>query len=404
MTVEESMRPRGFSEPKDTLQKHILKDPGNHPPSHFKDRMSPMRFAMRQELLRFTDTQSVKLYEWQRAHRTKVRDIFFAYTSSLGSHTFYVLCLPLPAFMGHFHLVHDMVYLLGYSIYVSGYLKDYWCLPRPRSPPLHRITFSAYTTMEYGAPSSHAANATVVTLLLLSHIWSSSESSVFTKLMFSAMTFSYYFTLVGGRIYCGMHGLLDIISGSLVGVFCFVLKHFLAKFVLQDFRIGDHWWSPLLSVAFALAILFTHVRPIDECPCFEDSVAFVGVISGLECGEWFLQRSNLEPGAGMGLEKGMALFLLRLLVGIPLIVIWKYVVSKPLVYSALIHVFQVPDDRADKLAKRQAAKKESTTVCPLYIGEAKIDIIGRFIIYAGVPVTVIVVCPLAFAALNIMSE
>lgn len=396
------MRPRGLSEPQDTLQKYVLKDPGNHPPEHFKSKMTPMRFAMRQYLLRFTDTQSTGLYHWQSAHRTKLRDFFFAYTSVLGSHTFYVLCLPIPAFIGHFGMVRDMVYLLGYSIYISGYLKDYWCLPRPKSPPLHRITFSAYTTMEYGAPSSHSANATAVTLLLLWRIWEISQTSLLLKLVLTLAALGYYLTLVVGRIYCGMHGLLDVVSGSLVGVFCFIMKFVLGHF-LSAFEYGTYMWLPPLSISFGLAILFLHVRPVDECPCFQDSVAFVGVISGIECSEWFLENLGIRAGSGMGLEKGLRFFFYRLVVGVPVIAIWKYVISKPLVYNVLTRVIRMKDDRQEKLLLREKVKETSKTQCPLYIGEAKIDIVGRFIIYAGVPFTVVAVCPLVFSALNIMS-
>lgn len=400
MTVEESLRPRGLSNPQDFQEKHLLKHPGNHPQERYKKRMSWTRYEMRCYLTRFTDNQSYKLYKWQAAHRTNLRDIFFAYTSLLASHTFYVLCLPIPAFIGQLGLVRDMVYILGYSIYLSGFLKDYWCLPRPRSPPLHRITLSAYTALEYGAPSSHSANATGVTILLLWNIGNNDSLSLTSKLFCCGLAVCYYFTLVVGRIYCGMHGLLDIISGALVGVFCFVAR-IIIKRLLQGFRLGDYFWFPFLSIYWGLWILFNHVKPIDECPCFQDSVAFIGVVSGIECSYWLLQTMNIEPGAGMGIENGFRYFIYRLLVGIPCIVLWKYVISKTLVYKILLKVVKLKDDRAEKAAEHD--KKNEEVECPLYIGEPRIDIVGRFFIYAGIPFVVAVVCPGIFSLLKIMS-
>lgn len=400
MTVEETLRPRGFSNPKDFQEKHILRHPGNHPKERYLKRMSPMRYRMREFLIQFTDNQSLSLYEWQSRHRTKFRDFFFAYTSLLGSHTFYVLCLPIPAFLGAFDLVRDMVYILGYSIYVSGFFKDFWCLPRPQSPPLHRITLSAYTALEYGAPSSHSANATGVTILLLWKTWSSSNFTLPVKLGCSFLSLFYYFTLVVGRIYCGMHGLLDIISGAIIGIVCFAVQ-ILVKSLFGSYNVMDQPLLPILSVAWGLFILLNHVRPIDECPCFEDSVAFIGVVSGVECADWFLHQLGKIPGADMGLQRGFRFFIYRLCVGVPCIVLWKYVLSKPLVYTFLTRVLRLKDDRPEKTLEH--AKKNEDIECPLYIGEAKIDIFGRFLIYAGIPITVVIVCPALFEPLGIMS-
>lgn len=400
MTVNERRRSRGLSNPNDFQEEHLLQHPGNYPRERYMKRMTRIRYAMRQYLIQFTDNQSLALFEWQARHRTQFRDVYFAYTALLGSHTFYVLCLPIPAFLGAFDLVRDMVYILGYSIYLSGFFKDYWCLPRPQSPPLHRITLSAYTALEYGAPSSHSANATGVTLLLLWNTWTSPTLSLPVKLGCSFLSLFYYFTLVVGRIYCGMHGMLDITSGAAIGIVCFVVQ-LLAKSFFSGYDLTTRWWFPICSVGWGLLILLNHVRPIDECPCFEDSVAFIGVVSGVECGDWFLHRFGKVAGADMGLQRGFRFFIYRLCVGIPCIVIWKYVISKPLAYNFLIKVLRFKDDRDEKAAVH--AKKNEDVKCPLYIGEAKIDIFGRFIIYAGIPITVVIICPAMFELLNIMS-
>ncbi|QLL33777.1 hypothetical protein HG536_0F01020 [Torulaspora globosa] len=401
MTVEESLRPRGLSNPRDFQDANFLKHPGNHPVERYQTGMSRVRYAMRSYLTRFTDNQSSKLYEWQANHRTTYRDIFFAYTSLLASHTFYVLCLPIPAFIGQVDLVRDMVYVLGYSIYLSGFLKDYWCLPRPRSPPLHRITLSAYTALEYGAPSSHSANATGVTFLLLWNTWRSATLGWFGKSFCSILALCYYLTLVAGRIYCGMHGLLDIISGAAIGVVCFAAR-IAIKNLLKDFKLGDHLWFPFFSISWGLLLLFKHVRPIEECPCFQDSVAFIGVVSGFECSEWLLEVLKITSDGGMGIQKGFQYFIYRLVVGVACVALWKYCVSQTLVYCTLLEVLRLPDDRPEKTAAHAAANEEDE--CPLYIGEPKIDIIGRFFIYAGIPFVVLVICPPLFSFLNITSS
>ncbi|CAI1508354.1 hypothetical protein SEUBUCD650_0J00810 [Saccharomyces eubayanus] len=397
-------RARTLSNPNDFQEPNYLLDPGNHPSEHFRTRMSKFRFNVREKLLVFTNNQSLTLSRWQKNYRCAFNDLYFTYTSLMGSHTFYVLCLPIPIWFGYFETTKDMVYILGYSIYLSGFFKDYWCLPRPRAPPLHRITLSEYTTKEYGAPSSHTANATGVSLLFLYNIWGAEACPVTVRLLLTCLVVFYYMTLVFGRIYCGMHGLLDLASGGIIGIACFLIRIYF-KCGFPNLHIEKYWWFPLLSVGWGLILLFKHVKPIDECPCFQDSVAFMGVVSGIECCEWMGKRFgftsvyNLEPNCGW--QQTLA----RLLVGLAFVIIWKEVISKPLVYSLLIKGMRLKDDR-DMAARRrlEATRKEggsSKLECPLYIGEPRIDIVGRFVIYAGIPFTVVVCSPAAFSLLHI---
>ena len=247
-----------------------------------------MRFRMRDWLLQYTENQSEGLYKAQSRFRSTTLDKYFAYTSLMGSHMFYVIMVPMPRWLGCSDACRDLVYILGYSIYVSGFLKDYWCLPRPKSPPLTRISLSGYTTKEYGAPSSHTANATGVTLLLLWYIYEYQNASPAWKCLAVMGALFYYFTLTLGRIYCGMHGILDIVSGAVIGAVCFIVRWALLTYTNTDAASMQEWgcWFPLMSVSLGLFLLFNHAKPVDHCPCFEDSVAFVGVISGLETSDW----------------------------------------------------------------------------------------------------------------------
>ncbi|CAI1555030.1 hypothetical protein SEUBUCD646_0K02690 [Saccharomyces eubayanus] len=377
--------------------KHLLADPGNHPAEHFKNRMSRLRFQSREYLTKFTNNQSNFLYSLQKRHRTPLRDIYFKYTSFMGAHTFYVIALPMPVWFGYFDVTQDMIYILGYSIYLSGYLKDYWCLPRPRAPPVERIALSKSTTKEYGAPSSHSANATGVSLLFFWKICMAETLTWPMRLFFLSPVVLYYLTLVFGRVYCGMHGTLDLFSGASVGAICFIIR-IGSGYVFRNFHSGEHFWFPFLSVAWGLFILFNHVRPVDECPCFEDSVAFIGVVGGLEFSDWLIQRYGLNLVCSRYTVYGLKVFL-RPLVGVASVLIWKDVISKTLVYTLLIKLLKFRDDRGEKAHLHN--KNREDVECSLYIGVPKIEIFGRYIIYAGIPATVILLCPIFFTWANL---
>ncbi|CUS24648.1 LAQU0S18e01068g1_1 [Lachancea quebecensis] len=382
-------------------EKHAFADPGNHCRDHFKRRMSPMRFAMRDWLLQFTEHQSEGLYRLQCKFRCSALDKYFAYTSLMGSHMFYVIMVPMPRWLGFSAMCRDLVYILGYSIYLSGFLKDYWCLPRPKSPPLTRVALSPYTTKEYGAPSSHTANATGVTLLLLWYVSCLENVTTLWKLAAIAGALFYYFTLTLGRIYCGMHGLLDIVSGALIGALCFFVRWAAVKYTQVDTANIQEWgwWFPVASVSLGLVLLFNHAKPVDHCPCFEDSVAFVGVISGLECSDWLLWHLG-RPGdlhiPYSWAEFGVLLTLRRIAVGVLMVLLWKSVVGKTMVYKLLNMIWE--DDRG--LYKYEHIDNPAEEV-PLFTGRSHTELLGRFLIYAGVAGTVALVSPSLFRFLGV---
>lgn len=391
----QTRRARAMSNPRAFREDSLLVDPGNHPVSHFEKRMGPLRFTIREMLIGFTNEQSVSLFKWQEKHRSYLRDLFFVYTAFLGSHTFYVICLPTPAWAGYFEATKDMVYILGYSIYLSGYLKDFLCLPRPRSPPIKRITLSKYTTKEYGAPSSHSSNAVGITSLFLYNIWKSDNSwPITTKLALSGLSLFYCSTIIVGRIYCGMHGGLDLISGGLVGIVCFAIRMVFKNILFRDFNSGSHIWYPAFSVLWGLGILLKHVKPIDECPCFYDSVAFIGVISGVECCDWIIKYFGLN--LVYYFETGSFLKILqRIAIGVPMVILWKYVISKPLTSLLVLKLFRLEDDRyIDDAKKQDDSNDNGSTPCKLFSGFSKVNIVARFLIYAGIPMTVMLLSPI----------
>lgn len=53
--------------------------------------------------------------------------------------------------------------------------------------------------------------------------------------------------------------------------------------------------APPILILFAAFIINRHPQPIDDCPCFEDAVAFIAVLLGTTTGKWFiLQFDGLE--------------------------------------------------------------------------------------------------------------
>ncbi|ODQ79793.1 hypothetical protein BABINDRAFT_161487 [Babjeviella inositovora NRRL Y-12698] len=336
-----------------------LLDAGNKSQDHYKKKLSPFRYKLRAAILPLIRSEIPALTRIQFSLRHPLLDLYFAWTANLASHTFYVLLLPLPIWYGGAELTRDLVFILGFGIYITGTLKDFLCLPRPRSPPLHRITMSGYTTKEYGFPSSHSANATGVSLLLFVHFYAQiGQVSTPTSVASFTLLFIYYASLIFGRVYCGMHGFFDIITGSFIGCTIFLARYCVKQTWDHVVVYSGSWFFPPALIAFYLGLIHLHADPVDDCPCFDDSVAFIGVLLGYELSYWAFVKydysrvllpyvydtASLRGAAPVSipfsLEKlGLFRSAARSVVGVVLVVVWK-AVSKPLLFTVLPPVYK----------------------------------------------------------------
>ena len=85
-------------------------------------------------------------------------DAYFVYTSSLGTHTFFMIMLPIFYFFGAPHFGRgyvvslvikrtrltdvscSLLLMLSAGVYVSSFMKDLCCVPRPYAPPVTRLS------------------------------------------------------------------------------------------------------------------------------------------------------------------------------------------------------------------------------------------------------------------------
>ncbi|KAI5962817.1 LCB3 [Candida theae] len=334
---------------KEEIEDHSC-DAGNQTEDHYKQRLSPFRYKLRSYLLPIVRYETDILYQLQSTLRNHIFDFYFAWTANLASHTFYVLMLPPPIWFGASKMARDLVYVLGLGIYLTGFLKDYFCLPRPRSPPLHRITMSSYTTQEYGFPSSHSANATAVTLVVMSNIVmhrGALDSKTYYSLLIGLGI--YYFSLIFGRLYTGMHGFLDILTGSAVGLSVFLFRFYLGE--QWDTLMFSHGYVFGVALILGLNLLMIHIypEPIDDCPCFDDSVAFVGVLIGLDLSHLVCYQTKLlfklnEIGDYFLIpflnNGGPLKVFARFCLGVGLVVTWKSI-SKPVIFTVLPPLYKI---------------------------------------------------------------
>jgi len=251
-----------------------------------------------------------------------------------------------------------MVHILASGVFFSGFVKDLLCLPRPLSPPLQRITMSGSAALEYGFPSTHSTNAvSVAVYALLALNDPSSTVSPTMKLSLEILSYAYATSIIVGRVYCGMHGFFDVVIGSLLGAMISVLQFMFIEDL--DNLIQDGSVKALSIVILIICVLVRiHPEPADDCPCFDDSVAFAGVLCGVELGNFHYARSPLSWNTPVPatvpfqLEVlGWPKTILRILLGVSCIVAWRGIM-KPTLLKALPPVFRIVEELGLSLPRR----------------------------------------------------
>lgn len=142
-----------------------------------------------------------------------------------------------------------------------------------------------------------------------------------------------------------MHGVLDVIVGSSLGaLITFVQCSYGDAF--DEYITSGTAKDVFIVVLIILTLVRIHPEPADDCPCFDDSVAFAGVMLGAQVAYWYLRQTSLlwdDPFPGTipyRLESlGWFKTVLRLFIGVLLIFAWREIM-KPSLLQILPPIFR----------------------------------------------------------------
>lgn len=373
----------------------FLGDAGTQPDQYYRKKLSPFRNRCRNLFFPLIKAETPILAWIQGKFRHPLLDSYFVSTANLGSHTFYVLFLPLSFWLGYPFFGWNLFFELAMGVYITNFFKDYFCLPRPRSPPLKRLTMSKDAALEYGFPSTHTANAVSVFLLVSDTLRKNyyTDDPMFSRpvyILLNAVNIAYILSLVAGRIYCGMHGFWDLLGGSTIGTVIFLAGPICTKYIFRVVESPSYWI--LLVIPIILCMIGSQPRPADCCPCFDDSIAFLGVLTGVVLSQWsFLNvvfnrktldtsinfennlswldrfymhtrnRYYLEPGVLKHENPNVICCLIRVVIGITMVLIWK-VFMKKLSMSVLTFVWRKLGIEKENSKILKANAKEETNM------------------------------------------
>ena len=63
---------------------------------------------------------------------------------------------------------------------------------------------------------------------------------------------------------------------------------------------------PLITIPLGLFLVHRHPQPVDDCPCFEDAIAFMSVLMGEATMRWLMYRYGFDENFFVGAMPGAA--------------------------------------------------------------------------------------------------
>ncbi|KAL6273204.1 hypothetical protein ACE6H2_023896 [Prunus campanulata] len=346
-------------------------------------------------------------------------DAFFSGLSCVVSVPFYTAFLPLLFWSGHGKLARQMTLLMAFCDYMGNCIKDVVSAPRPSCPPVRRITATKDeedNALEYGLPSSHTLNTVCLSGYLLHYILSYTQNED-SHVKFAG--FALVCLLVGliglGRIYLGMHSVVDIIGGLAIGLvilrFWLSVHEYVDNFIVLGQNVTYFW------AALSFILLFAYPTPEFPTPSFEYHTAFNGVALGIVSGvqQTYHQFHHEAVPRVFTSQLTIPGFMGRMLVGIPTILIVKFC-SKALakwILPVLANTLGISIKSTTYIAslkgssngKKSDGLKQSGYVQKLFFFSSQdsfdVDTGIRFLQYAGLAWSVVDLVPSLFAHLSL---
>ncbi|KAK6941969.1 Phosphatidic acid phosphatase type 2/haloperoxidase [Dillenia turbinata] len=370
-------------------------------------------------------------------------DALFSGMSCVVSVPFYTAFLPLLFWSGHGKLARQMTLLMVFCDYLGNCVKDVVSASRPSCPPVRRITATKdeeENTLEYGLPSSHTLNTVCLSGYLLHYVLdytSNKDPSVavagisvvclvvvliglgrshlplqFVFLPDSCFLYNLLkFGYIIGRIYLGMHSVIDVLGGLAMGLmiltFWLTVHTYIDDFIISGQNVTSFW------ATFSFLLLFAYPTPEFPTPSFEFHTAFNGVALGIVTGvqQTYLQFHHEDVARVFTPGLPILAFLGRMLVGIPTILIVKFcskALAKwflPLVSNALGLPIRSTNYIPALSGKKTDEKRQPGFAQKLLFFSKQdsfdVDTGIRFLQYAGLAWSVVDLVPTLFTHLNL---
>ncbi|KAH9578717.1 Phosphatidic acid phosphatase type 2/haloperoxidase [Trypanosoma melophagium] len=226
--------------------------------------------------------------------------LYFKFWSCTGEIEFYTAFIPLVVWLGMPYISFNVCVLMCISQYITGVMKDMAGCPRPPCPPV-QLRGRRFTSKEYGYPSTHVSHSVVFAYAVFDLLLACFPNSPVLCWIFCVV---FAINVALSRLFLGMHWLADLVVGGGVGVIIITFhRAFLESILEYVYELSDAMiWHFLLGFLILHILVVSHAAPVDKCPCYLDSLRFLGATFGAIFGCWLFHsqygmltaRSNPE--------------------------------------------------------------------------------------------------------------
>ena len=169
-----------------------------------------------------------------------------------------------------------MVVLMAMCFYLTGFLKNTLCLPRPPAPPIIPLQHC----QDWSLPSHHAVLNVAVPWFLWFYLTLTYRPPSLTLCFLFPLISLWSFCVMFSRMYLGVHSPADIFTGGMLG--CLLLALWMQWYEgINLFLSGAISPSSALAVlCVVVCLLAAHPDPYPVTIVFAETVCMVGVAVG----------------------------------------------------------------------------------------------------------------------------
>ncbi len=270
------------------------------------------------------------------------------------------MILPLCFWTGDAALGAEFTLCLLIGTFLGNFAKNSFALPRPPAPP---VQIFQHTMKDFGFPSVHTLNAVTVSGVLLRYHYEKawfyfSSDPATARLWFVAsvaVALLWCISIPLSRMYVGVHSPLDVVGGFVFGAVFLLLWIVVYPPMYVWTTETRTLLVPVMCVAAFLACA-VHPRSQRPSPSYRNNIAVIGIVAGTFIGLShraetlaFLQSLDVKwPAvsveafaASFGVERQLAVSVLRFLCGVALMVAVKAVLE-PLLSAIFTLLFIMP--------------------------------------------------------------
>jgi hypothetical protein len=195
----------------------------------------------------------------------------------LGEELFYILFLPLSAWVVSAQLASHLTILLAMAVGIGNILKNFFLIPRPPHPPVWVHTESE---TDYGLPSTHTMTA--ITLPWYFIIYFNYMEPIYPlHPAVTALAVVWTLSVIISRLYNGHHTPMDVVAGAILGITFLVVWTIHLRPLADSFIANSTLTGVFTVVGTGVSILALHpVPPKALTPAHAETGLVVGTATG----------------------------------------------------------------------------------------------------------------------------